>query len=392
MNKNNKKEKKKILIFHHSDAWGGGGISLKNTIRMLKNIYNVIVCLPHENSVLSEEIKREGIKVITVNDNIGLIDTFSGGPPTFSKAFAVCFIKIIVHTYWKYRKIIKEEAPDMVAVNSMTLSWVGRELKQRKIPSLCFVRETYVKEPGMKIIKFCLDSYFDGVAYISEFDRKEFNTKTCYQEVIEDTVLPEEFINEYVVAELLDKYKLDNKFYVLFLGGTNDILKGWEVIREAMNKIENSNIVLLVAGQIEPEKQIIMENIIYLGINQNIEELYAICSVVVFPATFPHQARPVFEAGFMKKPVIVSEYPNIVEFVRDGYNGLVFTSGDCEALASRILLLYETPDLRIKLGNHNYHLAAERHSYTKCAEKLNTLIEEIFNERAGSVNGQKKHG
>lgn len=372
--------KKKILIFHHSDSWGGGGISLKNTVHMLKEKYDVTVCLPHDNTMLSEKIKQEKINVVAVNDNIGLIDTFSGGPPTFSKAFAVCFIKIIVHTYWKYRKIIKEEAPDMVAVNSMTLSWVGRELKQRKIPSLCFVRETYVKEPGMKIIKFCLDSYFDGVAYISEFDRKEFNTKTCYQEVIEDTVLPEEFINEYVVAELLDKYKLDNKFYVLFLGGTNDILKGWEVIRGAMNKIENSNIVLLVAGQIEPEKQTIMENIIYLGINQNIEELYAICSVVVFPATFPHQARPVFEAGFMSKPVIISDYANTAEFVKDSYNGLTFPMGDYEALATKILLLYRETDLRVKLGKNNYQMAMEKHSYIKCSKKLINLIESILNE------------
>lgn len=369
---------KKILLFHHCDGWGGGGISLITVIRMLKSNYDIVVCLPHSGTLLSEKVQAERVKVIFLDDNIGLIDSFSGGPPTFSRAFMICFAKIFVHTGWKYWKIIKEQDPELIAVNSMTLAWVGILAKWKGLKSVCFVRESYVKEAGIKLIQYALNHWFDGISFISQYDKECFQSRAPHQVIVEDTILPGEFSSEYVREETLRRFKLKDQFHVLFLGGTKDELKGWSVIREAMCQIDGRDIILLVAGQQDCQTSIAKDNIVYLGLCQSVEELYSFCDVVVFPALSAHQARPVFEAGYMSKPIIISDFPNTREFVVDGYNGLTFEPGNARELAEKIKILYENPEQKISLGKNNYKMSIKKHGYDSCKEKLLALMEQIF--------------
>jgi glycosyltransferase involved in cell wall biosynthesis len=57
--------------------------------------------------------------------------------------------------------------------------------------------------------------------------------------------------------------------------------------------------------------------------------------LLVFPATKPHQARPIFEAGLSKIPVIASEFPNIKEFMNDEL-GFTFQNKNSSDLAKLI--------------------------------------------------------
>ena len=77
---------------------------------------------------------------------------------------------------------------------------------------------------------------------------------------------------------------------------------------------------------------------------------FAACDILIFPMKEPHQARPAFEIGVQQKPVIITDFPNIHELVKDGVNGLTFDPDNAEALAQAILILKSDKELLKRLG------------------------------------------
>ncbi len=69
---------------------------------------------------------------------------------------------------------------------------------------------------------------------------------------------------------------------------------------------------------------------------QDIWAMYDVSDVVVFPSTLPHQSRPLYEAGFAKIPMIITDFPNTSEFAKDGYNAYTFRRNDSKHLAEKI--------------------------------------------------------
>lgn len=373
-------EKRKIVLFHHSDCWGGGSISLLTVADSLKETYQVVVYLPHENTDLFKEFENRNICVRSVNDNIGIINSFSGSSGTFTIDFVRYIAKIILHTRPKFREILEAEKPDIVAVNSMTLSWFGKDINKIGMKSVCFVRETVSNDLGMKLIKYYLNHYFDGIAFISEYDKSVFKSRAKIQAVIPDSLIPFHVSGRSTKKMFQNKFGRRDTLNVLFVGGTNNYPKGWFVIRDAMNFLKQYNIRLFVAGAIDEKEIVIANNITYLGICTNMEDVYAESDILVFPSTAPHQARPAYEAGFMRLPVIISDYEQTREFVKNGVNGLTFKTGNSEELAECILKLYCDAELRERLGENNYTEAIENHSYDTCKNKLHTFMQSIISE------------
>lgn len=371
-------KKTKIILFHHSDSWGGGSLSLLTIADSLNKKYNVVVYLPHTGTELFNSFHKRKICVRAVGDNIGTINTYSGGPPMCSKDFILYMLKIILFSKKKITEIIDKETPDIVIANSMTLCWIGKICSKSHIRSVCFVRETATKLKGMSIIYYFLNHYFDGVAYLSEFDKKQFNGKASVQRVIPDTILPDHFQknissdNAKKMLNLAEEY-----FYILYVGGTVPYPKGWNIIKNAMAMLKKYNIKLILTGNIT-ENIFDSYNIINLGTVKKMDILYSAADIVVFPSTAPHQARPAYEAGYAKKPIIITDYIQTREYVIDNYNGLTFPEGNAYLLAKAILKLYKNKDLRTELGENNYKESIKKHSLTECEKTLFSFIEEVI--------------
>ena len=47
----------------------------------------------------------------------------------------------------------------------------------------------------------------------------------------------------------------------------------------------------------------------FVGVRSDVPELLSACSLLVWPATLPHFARPIIEAGAMARPVAASDFP-----------------------------------------------------------------------------------
>lgn len=368
--------KKKIVIIHHCDELGGAGISLFHIYNMLKENYDVKLYVPHIDSEIADFLIKQDIVICAFGDKVGMISSYSGGPKVVSRTFVKNILKTI-DTKKYLKRILNQENPDIVAINSMTLAWAGKQIQKSKAKSICFVRETSVNNFGFKYIKHFLNNWFDGVIFISEYDRRNFKCKALFTGVVHDCIDKDNYsiiISREEACRHLNIEK--NMFNVLFVGGMDE-LKGWSVINAAMEKLKNYDIHLVVAGNVKKEKIKEKSNITFIGSRTDMPCVYRACDVLIFPSTSPHQARPVFEAGMMGLPVIISDFEETREFVRNGENGLTILTSNSDDIAEKILKLYVDRELCKKLGQTNQEYAIQFHEFKNCMKTLADIMKKI---------------
>ena len=296
-----------------------------------------------------------------------------------------------------------KQKPDIIAVNSMTLFWIGSICQQMRIPVVCFHRETYKKGLiGVRssIVKHALKTKFDGVACISNFDRKQTGNSHNTSLRITDKV-------DLSLYELVDKAQVreklmlpQNKKLVLFTGGCSR-LKGGLIAVKALEYISDKD-VALVFLQYEPdstkmgfknqakerikvllrknykrlieneiESNNLKEKVYFRPSTMKVNEYFLACDMVVFPSEIPHQARPIYEAGAARIPIVISDYVNTEEFVTEK-NGYLFKPHSAKSLASRIVECFTNQQVMDKKVSLNYQMTKKNHD-------LNNLRGEVVN-------------
>ncbi len=352
---------KSVLIVHHCDGWGGAGVSLLYCCKILLKKYGVTVCLPHQDSEVANELRKvEGIDIISLEEDMAMISAYNGGPKWYSRTFWTHLFKI-KRTESLISQILEKNRYDLVIENSLTLSWISKLTRRMRVKSICYIRETKINNIGFFISRHYLNRYCDGVLFISDYDKSDMRLKTKMQMTVPDIV---EFKSSYSNVYNIPK----NSFVVVYLGG-DDPLKGYSTVRDLMNKRELQSLTFVIAGSVAEENKITRDNVIYVGRISDVGEILSVADLLIFPSLEGHQARPVFEAGAFHIPVVVSNFPQTKENVIDGWNGYEFEPGDVDDLLEKILKvknMVDSPDL----GEKNYALFQEKHSYKACEDKL----------------------
>jgi len=313
---------------------------------------------------------------------------------------------------WEEIKIaIERIEPDIIAVNSMTLCWLGPLIKKMKKKLVCFHRETYAK--GMLGVRTCyiknrLANDFDLVIFISQYDLEKTGPLRGKAAVITDKV---EF-DEYPIGNKEDLRKglglRADAHIICYLGGISR-LKGAHLAVKALAKLKDRNSRLLFL-QFGIEKRLryfrdcstIRQKLKFiLGFDYEANLLRLIdeynlwdridfvptvfeparyigaSDVVVFPSTSPHQARPVFEAGAARRPVIITEFPNTMEYTVNMFNCLTFRDGDADGLAKMLELLKSDKTLYASLAENNFLNAKTTHDFRNLPKELHALFQHL---------------
>ena len=398
---------KKILLIHHSGLLGGAGISLYYTWKALAEKYEVSCYVPSDPPELMEFLVSKGLKPTTYSFRLGKITYYSGGNTLVSPKFWYHALRIFTQLkFWK--TIIKNESPDLVFVNSKVLCWMGVLFNEMK--SVCFVRETIPGKPKSimnQIMRRLLDK-FSLVAFLSEYDAHQTGLKNAL------TTISPDFLDVLEYEEIISREKACEKlglnsepFNVVFVGG-KDPLKGLDIGLKAMSRLKDSRIQLIVAGydkiiihnhgfkglieKIKKQKVLkysqniddyiignnIEDSVEYIGVQSDMRTVYTASDLLIFPMTKPHQARPAFEIGVQKKTVIISNFPNISEFVVDKKNGLTFKPNDYIELANAILRLKNDAEFRNRLGNENQEYTYKFHTAEYSVKELLSGIDKII--------------
>lgn len=176
----------------------------------------------------------------------------------------------------------------------------------------------------------------------------------------------------------------DADFGLLMIG--NDWKKkGLECLLEALGRLQNPAVKLLVAGQdsIEPYRRSIdhygvIRQLNFLPVRPDVEFYYAATDVYVCPSLEDAFAYPPFEAMACGLPVIVSAQAGVSELIADGEDGLLLNDPrDSENLARLINNLYDDSALRCSLGE-NAAQTASQFTWKRNAEQFKVLFEEVM--------------
>lgn len=332
------------------------------------------VYCPAEPKAIADLIRKYPIKVTTHYHKPLIFNHYSGfnsfilNPNTIHNILDVMISPIRK----RYIDVIKNSQADIVAVNSMTMFWLGPIIRKLGKKSVCFHRETFKSGiVGLRtnIMKFLLKKYFDGLVFISKFDFNEVNAATGIKKVITDKVDMNLYDKNIDKKELRKKAGIDQEaFIVIFLGGTQK-LKGGDVVLRALSNVKNENIKLIFMQFEDPKKEPTLNDKVsirsklklivgkdyhanlvkYIDKNKLWDKIHFIPAVtnphdyilasdlVVFPSTKPHQARPFYEAGAAKVPIIITEFKQTAEFAKNNVNCLTIKKNDHIALANGIL-------------------------------------------------------
>lgn len=390
----------RLLFIHHSGIIGGAGLSLNNVMSAVRDGNELFVLVSTEPDDMLKKFRSDGlIHVIPYGRRIGAVTYYSGGDRLLSPRLLYRTIMIFKQRKYFNRRIQTVD-PDVVIVNSMTTSWISKLPEARKRRSICFVRETFKGNRNSMInryIRGCLER-FSRVVFLSGYDRTSASLRHAPAEVICNYVSDDQFSLSMTKRQACDRLGVpEDAFLLLYAGGVSSI-KGFDIAVRAVLS-SDKNIRLIVAGNdfesaaqtkdrkerkyIRSWENYIRQNdkhnrIIFVGRQSDMSSCYACSDAVIVPMREPHQSRPVFEAGCFHKPVIITNFENIREYVKDGFNGLSAKNEDVDEFREKIGMLVDDEELKRRLGENNYHCFKENHSREAVTKKLNAILKEVL--------------
>lgn len=402
--------KNKMLIFHQSGSIGGAGLSL---LHIVDNIdyakYAVYVACPNKPQDMFNELSKRNVTVIPTERTPIIFPHYSGGIKYALSIRTIMNWLQIIRDRKNVEIIIKEVDPDIVVVNSMTMFFIGKYAKAMGKKTVCFHRETYQK--GLfgfrtSLIKNGLSKYFDKVVFISRFDYDATVPCDAQKHVIYDKVDMSLYQYEHNLREAYG-IKEDEKT-VLYLGGVSK-LKGAHIVLSAMNHIKEDNVRLLFVGNISKNqlespvsiKEFVLgkgrvesrsmvkiaykevkkkDKVTILPTTFEPEKYFSIADIVVFPSTMAHQARPIYEAGAAKVPIVVSDYIETTEFAKNDVNVLTFSPRNAKELAMKIDCLVDDENRCGQLVDANYKMTLDNHNLEDMKAELENVFGDLLNE------------
>lgn len=383
---------KKIALIHHTGELGGGTKSLVDLAKMLCDQYEIVICVP-KGSLFEAGFVKGRIKVHGMESGIPYLNFFSGSSPLISKASLNSLRSLFQIT--DFCNEIKKLEPDLVLFNSIVTS--VSSLKLNKIKCAVIDRETMTNPLYIKLYNRIINKNIRGIAFLCRYEKNKFLLrKDMIRAIIPDCVPKEDFIH---LEEVMDMPE-NGTYKALYMGGSSS-LKGAHTVLKAATKL-NEKIIIIIAGKFDvkrfSKKNILKhiynpafcihlmklsrayekvknsKNVVFVGLRANIYPLIKKSDIVIFPSSKAHQPRPCIEAGYFKKPVLISDFKETQEYFKDGYNAFTFKPNSAADLVRCIRYAYGHRNEMEVMGRHNFEMSMEFHDYEKTKVKLNHFI------------------
>ena len=141
------------------------------------------------------------------------------------------------------------------------------------------------------------------------------------------------------------------------------------------------NAQLLIVGPYDEEKPDALRpdvaerygvaaNCRFVGMRNDMPELYALMDVLVLPSYREGFPRAPMEASAMGVPALVTDIRGCREAVQHGENGLRFPVGDSDALARALIELLGDETRRAEMGVAGRRMAEERFDEQKVFDRV----------------------
>ncbi len=240
---------------------------------------------------------------------------------------------------WNLRKIFKEIKPDIV--HTMFLRENFLAIVASKLTGIGRVVSTVHRiEPKTKTQAFFNRMYSRGLsAFIA-------TSKVAEKYLTEEGIKKEKLKVVYNGIELPNIKNISKKspvFTVGFVGRVSSV-KNIPLLFEALKNVDKNNLEVMIVGD-GPEREKLEEQakglklekvVSFKGYSKNPSVFYKEFDVFVLPSKIEVFPMALLEAMSYGVPAVASNVGGIPEIVKDGENGMLFTSGNVEELAEKL--------------------------------------------------------
>lgn len=407
------KQEKKILYIDHSKAPGGAPISLLTLIMNLdQDRFDVtVIC----NSTLMENFYSEnGIKT-RLCPLLPFQHTTNGwwrvSPVGFRSALKWLFQ--FSRSCKELSKILHDIQPDVVHLNSLTLTPYAEIVNKSGFPVVVHVRESVVDGYfGLrkKILGRKLAQYADKVIFICRANEQRLDG--CKSIVLYNPVDFAKF-NSVKKSEAKNKLGINEGCrVVLYVGGlrafngpivfakalkyivkevanirvlmpSSDYVPSSRPLASLRRKIANAMGIYSIRQRVDKEisRNGLSNKVIRSRFCNNIGDFFSAADVVVVPSIEPHFARPVIEAGAASVPVVASRIDGITEVIDDGKTGFLFEPGSSKELAEKVLVCLKDSDLSQEMGRRANQLVKACCDPELYSKKISDLYDSLIKRK-----------
>lgn len=397
--------KKIILYIHHGKGLGGAPLSLLYLIEALdKNLYHPVVLFLHHSDAFDLYIS----KGIEVYGPINLYDFSHTRIWWFRWYHTRYLLRSIKDTYKIWRNIasywLEKINPSIVHLNTSSLIAWGVIAHKKNIPVVWHIREPLASGYlGLRrmLIKHCVGKYATIITPICKHDAQPW-AHLPKTHVVYNAVDAKQFNYAQDPQNFLTLYKLpQNTPKILFLGGLSEE-KGTLVILQSFEQLllKLPEAQLLIAGYFEKsytqnsvksffpaqiyKKKVlaqlkkIQNSVILLGPIKNVPDAMAASNIIVFPATAGHFARPIIEAGFMKKPVVASKLAPLDELVIDKKTGYLIDHKDITGWRNALYNVLTNDILAKDMGNQAFDFCTKHFDIKQQKKIFESIYKNLF--------------
>lgn len=118
--------------------------------------------------------------------------------------------------------------------------------------------------------------------------------------------------------------------------------------------------------------------IIWLGRREDVRELLSQCQIFAFPSYYMEGLpKSLIEACAIGRPIVTTDNIGCRDVVTDGVNGYIVPVKDSAALAEKIKVLIDNPDIRLQMGLASRKVAEEKFSIDSVIEKHLAIYQEL---------------
>lgn len=270
--------------------------------------------------------------------------------------------------------VFLREKPDLVYLNSIFNSGSAIIAKICRIPCVTHVHESkwmfnHLGRVRLKIILFSTD-YFICVSNASRkvllncgvevnrtrivhngVDHKEFRTRRT-QETPPPLLLSRSERKKFLIGVIAVLEK--RKGIHIFIKAAHEVLKSGEecnfVVVGGRPLNDDLTYYNYISGMVKDYE--LSNNFEFVGYKADIKPFLSHFDVVCIPSLDEPFSLVSIEAMCMEKPVIASLVGGLRDIIVNGKTGLFFTKGDYMELARLIIMLKNTPDLRVSMGEN----------------------------------------
>ena len=181
----------------------------------------------------------------------------------------------------------------------------------------------------------------------------------------------------------------DERFLVGWLGRMTEIKRADELLRAFAHLREggaDADLLLVGDGPLRADLEVlaselgIRDRTHFTGFRSDVGTIYAASDAIALTSANEGTPVSVIEAQAAGKPVVSTDVGGVRDIVTDGVSGFVVPPGDVDAVADKLRLLADDPELRARLGAAGVS-ARERYSVPRLVHDVDVLYRDLL-ERA----------